>query len=52
MKLATKPANEKERLADLLSINLSDNNKKEQFDKIIMILSECLKVPIAYVSSI
>lgn len=52
MKLAKKPSNEKERLADLLSLELSEEHKQEQFDKIIMILSECLKVPIAYISSI
>ena len=52
MILATKPVNEKERLADLLSLNLSADSKKDQFGKIVMILSECLNVPMAYVSSI
>ena len=52
MILAKKPVNEKERLSDLLSLNLSADSKKDQFSKIVMILAECLHVPMAYVSSI
>lgn len=46
------PINEQERLADLISLELSDSTKKEQLDRIVTILSKCLKVPIAYISSI
>ncbi|WP_109302669.1 adenylate/guanylate cyclase domain-containing protein [Aquimarina sp. AU474] len=52
MVLATIPKNEDKRIADLLSLKLFDPIKKENFDKIIMILSKCLNVPIAYISSI
>ncbi|MEP0266175.1 adenylate/guanylate cyclase domain-containing protein [Dokdonia sp.] len=46
------PKNESERLADLLSLNLSESYKKDQFDGVVMILSKCINVPIAYISSI
>ncbi|TMU54487.1 adenylate/guanylate cyclase domain-containing protein [Flagellimonas algicola] len=46
------PENEEERLADLISLNLSAADRKEQFDGVIMILSKCIDVPIAYISSI
>lgn len=46
------PKNEEERLADLISLNLSASDRKEQFDGVIMILSKCIDVPIAYISSI
>lgn len=52
MKLAPIPENEAARIADLISLNFSGNKRKEQFDKIILILSECLQVPIAYISTI
>ncbi len=52
MKLAPIPENDDYRIADLISLNMSESSKKDMFDKIIMILSECLKVPIAYVSTI
>jgi len=46
------PKNENKRLAEVIALNLSNSNKVEQFDKIVMILSKCLNVPIAYISSI
>ncbi|MGX1929039.1 adenylate/guanylate cyclase domain-containing protein [Flagellimonas sp. 2504JD4-2] len=46
------PENEEERLADLISLNLSATDRKAQFNGVIMILSKCLDVPIAYISSI
>ena len=46
------PINEEERIEDLISLNLSDSDKKEQLDSIVSILSKSLKVPIAYISSI
>ncbi len=46
------PANENERLAELLSLNLSRKKVEKQFNGVIMILSKCLNVPIAYISSI
>lgn len=52
MKLAVIPENENARMADLLSLNLTTSDKKVQFDRIVMILSKCLDVPIAYISSI
>ncbi len=52
MQEAILPENETERLADVLSLSLSSADKKEQFDGVIMILSRCLKMPIAYISSI
>ena len=52
MILAPGHTNEQERLADLISLNLSDINKKEQFDTVVLMLSKSLNVPIAYVSSV
>ncbi|MGW9686469.1 adenylate/guanylate cyclase domain-containing protein [Flagellimonas sp. 2504JD1-5] len=52
MKVPRIPDNEEERLADLISLNLSTSDRKEQFDGVIMILSKCIDVPIAYISSI
>ena len=46
------PENEQERLADLISLNLSSDAIQQQFNGVILILSRCLKVPIAYISSI
>ena len=46
------PENEEERLADLFALNLSASDKKEQFNGVIMILSKCIEVPIAYISTI
>ena len=46
------PENEKERLADLISLNMSGPHLDEQFSGVVMILSKCLNVPIAYISSI
>ncbi len=46
------PNNEDQRLTDLILMDLSNPNKKKQFDGIITILSMALKVPIAYISSI
>jgi len=39
MKLAALLINEEERLADLISLNLSEKTNKQQFDKVLMILS-------------
>lgn len=52
MRVPGLPKNENKRLADVIALNLSNSNKVEQFDKIVMILSKCLNVPIAYISSI
>ncbi|NER13956.1 GAF domain-containing protein [Leptobacterium flavescens] len=52
MKAPSIPKNEAERLADLIALDLSNSNKAEQLDNIVTILSKCLNVPIAYVSSI
>ena len=46
------PENEAERLADVIALDLSSPDKAELFDGIVMILSKCLNVPIAYFSSI
>ncbi|MFT4847707.1 MAG: adenylate cyclase [Sediminicola sp.] len=46
------PINEDERIEDLISLNLSDSDKREQLDGIVSILSKSLKMPIAYISSI
>ena len=46
------PENEQERLAELISLNMSANHLKEQFKGVVLILSKCLNVPIAYISSI
>ncbi|UII78784.1 adenylate/guanylate cyclase domain-containing protein [Flagellimonas sp. CMM7] len=46
------PKNEEERIEDLISLNLSDSEKKEQLDGIVSILSKSIRVPIAYISSI
>lgn len=52
MRVPGLPKNENKRLADVIALNLSNSNKVEQFDNIVMILSKCLNVPIAYISSI
>lgn len=52
MKAPLIPENEAERLADVIALNLSNSGKVKQFDNIVMILSKCLNVPMAYVSSI
>ena len=46
------PINEEERLEELISLNLYALDIREQFNSVILILSKCLNVPIAYVSSI
>lgn len=46
------PENEAARLADLISIDLTSEAVKEQFNGVILILSKCINVPIAYLSSI
>ena len=46
------PDNEEDRLADLILLNMSASAIKEQFSGVVMILSKCLNVPIAYISSI
>lgn len=46
------PKNEEKRLAELISLNMSAVHIKEQFNGVIIILSKCLNVPIAYISSI
>ncbi len=46
------PKNENDRLADVIALDLSNASKVEQFDNVTMILSKCLHVPIAYISSI
>jgi Adenylate cyclase, family 3 (some proteins contain HAMP domain) len=46
------PKNEEDRIADLYALNLSTSDKKEQFKAVILILSRCINVPIAYISSI
>ena len=46
------PLNENKRLSELLALNLSTSDKEKQFDKIVLILSKSLNMPIAYVSSI
>lgn len=51
MKPSRKQTEQNEQLADLISLDLSQKRKKEQFDNIIMILSACLDMPIAYISS-
>ena len=46
------PRNEKERIADLHALNLGTSDKREKFKAVILILSKCIDVPIAYISSI
>ena len=46
------PKNEEDRIADLYALNLGTSDKKEQFKAVILILSRCINVPIAYISSI
>lgn len=46
------PSNEDERLADVIALNLTNFDKVEHFDRIVLIVSKCLNVPIAYFSSI
>lgn len=52
MKAPRIPENEAERLADVIALNLSSSDKEEHFDRIVLIVSKCLNVPIAYFSSI
>ena len=52
MKAPEIPNNEEERLADLISLNFSSKAIQKQFDGVVMILSKCLNVPIAYISSV
>jgi adenylate cyclase len=46
------PKNEDERLADTIALNLTSFDKAEHYDRIVLIVSKCLNVPIAYFSSI
>ncbi|MGX1931009.1 adenylate/guanylate cyclase domain-containing protein [Flagellimonas sp. 2504JD4-2] len=46
------PENEEQRLTELLSLNLSSVDVKKQFDGVVTVLSKCLEVPIAYISTI
>ena len=46
------PKNEEDRIADLYALNLGTSDKREQFKAVILILSRCINVPIAYISSI
>ena len=46
------PKNEVERLEELISLNLSEAEKKDQLDEIVDLLSNILDFPIAYISTI
>jgi len=46
------PLNTDERLADLISWNLANSDLQEQMNAVMLILSRCLAVSIAYVSTI
>ena len=52
MKEAPIPKNEKGRLADVIALNLTNFDKAEHFDRIVLIVSKYFNVPIAYFSSI
>ncbi|WP_020567687.1 adenylate/guanylate cyclase domain-containing protein [Neolewinella persica] len=52
MKEPLLPENEEERLADTIALNLTSFDKAEHFERIVLIVSKCLDVPIAYFSSI